>query len=130
MGVMNAKVACHRLLAAAAAAAALAATPASAGALQVPQIQASPPVSRIYRCAGGGSLTVTYWNGRNGQSFALVPVGGTPLLFVDTLAASGVKYEAGRYTWWTKGNQGDLYDMTAGPNAPPIMAGCSSLVTK
>lgn len=97
-----------------------------AGSLQVPQIETSTPITHTYQCEGGKSLQVTYWNGSNGQSFALVPVEGKPLLFVDTLAASGVKYDAGRYTWWTKGNHGDLYDMMAGPNAPPIIAGCAS----
>lgn len=97
-----------------------------AGTLQVPQIQTAAPMTHTYQCEGGKSLQVTYWNSSNGQSFALVPVDGKPLLFVDTLAGSGVKYEAGRYTWWTKGKHGDLYDMMAGPNAPPIIAGCAS----
>ncbi len=108
----------------------LAVTSAEAGSLQVPQVQTGTPITRTYQCEGGKSLQVTYWNSNNGQSFALVPVEGKPLLFVDTLAASGVKYDAGHYTWWTKGNHGDLYDMTAGPNAPPIIAGCASDASK
>lgn len=101
-----------------------------AGSLQVPQIQASAPVTHSYQCDGGKSLQVTYWNSSNGQSFALLPVQGKALLFVSTLAASGVKYDAGQYTWWTKGNHGDLYDLMAGPNAPPIIAGCTSDTSK
>lgn len=116
----------HHLLAGAVAL--VAATQVSADALKVPQIQTSAPTTRAYQCEGGKSLSVIYWNSYDGQSFALVPVDGKPLLFVDTVAASGVKYEAGRYTWWTKGKGGDLYDMMAGPNAPPIIAGCASPV--
>ncbi|MDR3447076.1 MAG: MliC family protein [Dyella sp.] len=63
---------------------------------------------------------------RGGQSFAMLTVKGNAMLFVDTLAASGVRYVAGPYVWWTKGNNGDLYDMTAGPNAAPIIGGCTS----
>lgn len=101
-----------------------------AASLQVPQIQVGAPMTRTYQCDGGKSLQVTYWNSSNGQSFALVPVEGKPLLFADTLAASGVKYDAGHYTWWTKGDRGDLYDLMAGPNAPPIIAGCVSDTSK
>ena len=100
---------------------------ASAGALEVPQIRTSGQQTATYQCADGKSLTVTYWNTDNGQSFALLPVGGNPLLFVDTLSASGAKYQTGRYTWWTKGHNGDLYDAMAGQNAPPILAGCSAV---
>jgi membrane-bound inhibitor of C-type lysozyme len=98
---------------------------ASAGTLNVPQIDTGASFTRVYQCDAHKSLTVTYWNGLNGQSFALLPIEGKSLLFVDTLAASGVKYEAGRYTWWTKGNNGDLYDKMAGENTAPILAGCS-----
>jgi membrane-bound inhibitor of C-type lysozyme len=93
--------------------------------LKVTKVQVEAPMARSYQCDGGKSLQVTYWNSRDGQSFALVPVDGKSLLFVDTMAASGVKYMADRYTWWTKGDHGDLYDMTAGPDAKPMVAGCS-----
>ena len=98
----------------------------AAAPLKVTKVQVDAPVSHTYQCEGGKSLQVTYWNSRSGQSFALLPVDGKPLLFVNTMAASGVKYMADRYTWWTKGNNGDLYDMTAGPDAKPILAGCAA----
>jgi membrane-bound inhibitor of C-type lysozyme len=81
-----------------------------------------------YTCATGKILRVTYWNTANGQSFALVPVKGQSMLFVSTLAASGVKYQAGSYTWWTKGPRADLYDAMAGENAPPILSDCVTIV--
>lgn len=97
----------------------------AAAPLTVTRVQVEAPMTRAYQCDGGKSFQVTYWNSRDGQSFALVPVDGKAMLFVNTMAASGVKYVADRYTWWTKGDHGDLYDMTAGPDAKPVVAGCS-----
>lgn len=77
-----------------------------------------------YSCAGGKTLQVVYWSTPNGQSFALVPVGEAPLLFVETLAASGVRYQAGAYTWWAKGPQANLYDARNGADAAPVIADC------
>jgi membrane-bound inhibitor of C-type lysozyme len=81
-----------------------------------------------YTCANGKTFKVTYLNAANGQSFALVPVSGRTLLLVATLAASGVRYQGDRYTWWTKGPRADLYDATAGENARPVMAGCATIM--
>nr|WP_259295086.1 MliC family protein [Paraburkholderia sp. DHOC27] len=92
--------------------------------LRLAEIQTKDRQTHQYTCATGKILRVTYWNASNGQSFALVPVKGRPMLFVDTLAASGVRYQAGSYVWWTKGPRADLYDTTAGENAPPILSDC------
>jgi membrane-bound inhibitor of C-type lysozyme len=100
---------------------------ASAASLAFPEIPAVKPKTSTYTCSGGKTLKVSYWNTANGQSFALVPVKGRTLLFVNTLAASGAKYQAENYTWWTKGPQANLYDEMAGENAPPILAGCVTL---
>jgi membrane-bound inhibitor of C-type lysozyme len=97
---------------------------ATAAPLRFAEIQTKNRQINKYTCATGKILRVTYWNTANGQSFALVPVKGQTLLFVSTLAASGVKYQAGSFTWWTKGPRADLYDATAGENAPPIVADC------
>jgi membrane-bound inhibitor of C-type lysozyme len=108
------------------AAVSVAAATALADTLNVPEIPVDATLQRNYQCQSGQSLKVTYYNSHGGQSFALLLVKDKAMLFVDTLAGSGVKYVAGPYTWWTKGNHGDLYDMTAGPNAAPIIAGCTS----
>lgn len=92
--------------------------------LRLAEIQTKDRQTHQYTCATGKVLRVTYWNASNGQSFALVPVKGQPMLFVNTLAASGVRYQAGSYVWWTKGPRADLYDATAGENAPPILPDC------
>ena len=96
--------------------------------LRLTEIQTESRQTSKYTCATGKILQVTYWNTANGQSFALVPVKGQQLLFVNTLAASGVRYQAGSYIWWTKGPRADLYDATAGENAPPILADCVTIV--
>jgi membrane-bound inhibitor of C-type lysozyme len=81
-----------------------------------------------YTCANGKTFKVTYLNAANGQSFALVPVAGRTMLLVATVAASGVRYQGDRYTWWTKGPRADLYDATAGDNAKPLIAGCATIM--
>ena len=96
--------------------------------LRLTEIQTKNRQTSKYTCATGKILQVTYWNASNGQSFALVPVKGQQLLFVNTIAASGVRYQAGSYIWWTKGPRADLYDATAGENAPPILADCVTIV--
>jgi len=105
------------------------ATAATAGTLNVPEVPIDATLVRHYQCQGGQSLKVTYFNRQGGQSFALLTVKDKAMLFVDTLAGSGVRYVAGPYVWWTKGNHGDLYDATQGPNAAPIVAGCTSSST-
>ena len=96
--------------------------------LNLAEIQPENPQTHKYTCATGKILQVTYWNAVNGQSFALVPVKGQPMLFVNTLSGSGAKYQAGSYTWWTKGPRADLYDATAGENAPPVLSDCVTVV--
>ncbi|MGH8779068.1 MliC family protein [Paraburkholderia sp.] len=104
------------------------ASSAFAAPLHLADIQTKGRQTQQYTCATGKILRVTYWNTANGQSFALLPVDGKTLLFVNTLAASGAKYQAGSYTWWTKGPRADLYDATAGDNAPPVLSDCVTLV--
>ena len=100
---------------------------ASAAPLRLAEIQTRDRQTHKYTCATGKILQVTYWSTANGQSFALVPVKGQQLLFVNTLSASGAKYQAGSYTWWTKGPRADLYDATAGENAPPVLSDCITI---
>lgn len=96
--------------------------------LRLAEIQTKGRVTAKYTCATGRILQVSYWNAVNGQSFALVPIKGQPMLFVNTLSGSGAKYQAGSYTWWTKGPRADLYDATAGADAPPILSDCVTVV--
>lgn len=101
---------------------------AQAASLEVREIQTQPRHTFRYTCADGKTFKVTYINGTNGQSFALVPVEGRNLLFVGVIAASGVKYVADRYTWWTKGPGADLYDAMNEASPKPIVSGCATIM--
>ncbi|NML33028.1 MliC family protein [Paraburkholderia antibiotica] len=101
---------------------------ASAAPLQFRQIEGKHHQTHKYTCSTGRIVQVTYWDAQNGQSFAVLPVKGTPMLFVNTESASGAKYQAGSYTWWTKGPRANLYDMTAGKNAPPLLSDCVTVI--
>lgn len=108
--------------------ASLAVPPAQAAALDVREIQTQSRHTFRYTCADGKTFKATYINGTNGQSFALVPVEGRNLLFVGVIAASGVKYVADRYTWWTKGPGADLYDAMNEGSPKPILSGCATIM--
>jgi membrane-bound inhibitor of C-type lysozyme len=96
--------------------------------LPLPDIRTAHRVTQKYTCATGRILHVTYLNATNGQSFAVLPVKGKQMLFVNVLSGSGAKYEAGSYTWWTKGPQATLYDAMLGENAPPLLSDCVTIV--
>ncbi|MBI0327720.1 MliC family protein [Burkholderia plantarii] len=99
--------------------------------LTVEEIDTDARTVAIYRCANQPKpVRVAYWLARNGQSFALVPVNDRPMLFVDTVSASGARYQAGRYVWWTKGPAGNLTDEIAGPSAPPLLGDCEEIKSK
>jgi membrane-bound inhibitor of C-type lysozyme len=108
--------------------AALEANAAGTTPLEVRDIQVQSRHTFSYTCANSKTFKVTYLNAANGQSFALVPVNGRKLLFVGVIAASGVKYVADRYTWWTKGPGADLYDVTADASPKPVLSGCATIM--
>ncbi|RQR38226.1 MULTISPECIES: MliC family protein [unclassified Burkholderia] len=104
---------------------------AQAAQLTVEEIDADARVQTLYQCANQKQpVRVSYWRAGNGQSFALVPVNGQQLLFVDTVSASGARYQAGRYTWWTKGKEGTLRDEIADQNAAPLLSDCVQVEKK
>jgi len=80
-----------------------------------------------YRCADGHEMGVAYMNTDNQQSFAVIRIEGRHLVFVDTAAGSGARYVAGRYVWWSKGDEGNLYDVMAGENAAPLAKDCKAI---
>jgi membrane-bound inhibitor of C-type lysozyme len=80
-----------------------------------------------YRCADGREMGVAYMNTDNEQSFAVIRIDGRHLVFVNTAAGSGVRYVAGRYVWWSKGDEGNLYDVIAGENAAPVAKDCKAI---
>ncbi len=80
-----------------------------------------------YRCEAGRELGVAYINTDNQQSFAIVRLDGRHLVLVNVLAASGARYTADKFVWWTKGDEGNLYDLTQGENAAPIAKNCKAI---
>ena len=76
-----------------------------------------------YDCEGADSFDVEYVNAAP-NFLALLPVNGETYLFTLVLAASGAKYAAANYVWWTKGPEASLYDLSPGEDAPPILT-CS-----
>lgn len=98
---------------------------ASAASLTVPQIQVNRTISADYRCPGGQRLRVTYLNAGNGQSFAVLPYRGKPMLLVSTMAADGAAYQADSVTWRIKGRGGTLVDARADIDKP-VLKGCTT----
>ena len=65
-----------------------------------------------YQCGDLDPFAVEYINAAP-NFLAIVPVGGEKMVFVATLAASGVRYAAGQYEWWTKGSEVTFTDLIA-----------------
>lgn len=104
------------------AALALIALPGSAVAELSLTIPGDAQVDRIaagYSCEGLDDIEVEYVNA-GANALALVPLEGETLVFANVLAASGARYAAGPYIWWTRGRSADLYDLRQGEDAPPI----------
>lgn len=76
----------------------------------------------IYDCSEGDPLSVTYINAAP-NFLALVPIAGEPdlMVFAAVIAASGVRYTAGQWVWWTRGVDASLYDVTLGEDAEAVL---------
>jgi membrane-bound inhibitor of C-type lysozyme len=74
-----------------------------------------------YVCEGREErLPVDYLNAAP-NFLALVPIEGKTVIFANVLAASGARYAASHYEWWTKGAEAHLTDLTAPEDAPPLL---------
>ncbi|WP_428031160.1 MliC family protein [Ancylobacter sp.] len=81
-------------------------------------------VKAHYTCGTFGAVEARYFNAPPVALASLAFKGGF-LVASNVLAASGARYAAGKYVWWTKGNTADLYDVTLGEDAAPV-ASCST----
>jgi membrane-bound inhibitor of C-type lysozyme len=52
-----------------------------------------------------GPFAVTYING-GGNSLAVLPINGHPLIFSGVISADGSRYAAQRFIWWDVGIRG------------------------
>lgn len=77
-----------------------------------------------YECEGVEQpIAVKYINAAP-NFLALVPLNGSELVFVNVIAASGARYAAGQYEWWTKGSEATFADLQQ-PDAAPVA--CSEI---
>ena len=76
--------------------------------------------SAKYDCTGHDPFIVQYVNAAP-NFLALIPIDGQTMVFVNTISASGAKYEAGQYVWWNKGTDATLSDVTEGLDAAPVL---------
>lgn len=75
-----------------------------------------------YRCLGDPALLahfpsqtvpVTYINAGE-SSLAILPLNGQTFVFANVVAASGAKYAADNFVWWTKGKEAFFTQRNAG----------------
>ena len=74
-----------------------------------------------YDCEGAESFDVEYINAAP-NFLAFVPVDGQTYLMTSVIAASGARYAAANYVWWSKGTDAELYDISQGEDAPAILS--------
>lgn len=94
--------------------------------LQLPGVKVLSQRRVIYRCADDVRVAVRYLNTDAG-AFAYLPAAGVKLLFVNVEAGSGAKYVAGRYVWWSKGQQAFLQDVTRPEGDEPMLRDCNEV---
>ncbi len=84
------------------------------------ELQGSPAgISTVdYDCGAYGQLLVRYADA--GEShLALVPIAGSETAMAQQISGSGVRYTAGFWEWWIKGDEATLRSLVADEGAPP-----------
>ena len=69
-----------------------------------------------YQCEGLEPFSVEFINAEP-NFLAIVPVGPRRMVFVNVISASGAKYVAGQFEFWTKGSEATLTDLQADPQS-------------
>ena len=84
--------------------------------------------SVLYDCSEGEPFDVIYINAAP-NFLALVPIEEEPefVVFASVISASGARYAAGKWIWWTQGVDASLYDTTLGEDAPAVLT-CSEFI--
>lgn len=73
--------------------------------------------THTYQCEGVEQpLTIEFINA-DPNFLAIVPVGERKVVFVNVMSASGAKYVAGQFEFWTKGAEATLSDLQADPTS-------------
>lgn len=63
-----------------------------------------------YQCGANEAATVHYITSQD-DVLALVPIDDDPRIFVGVVSASGARYVAGPFEWWSKGPSGTLRNL-------------------
>ncbi len=63
-----------------------------------------------YQCEGLEPFSVDFINAAP-NFLAIIPVNGEKLVFANVVAASGARYVAAQYEFWTKGSEATLTDL-------------------
>lgn len=75
-----------------------------------------------YDCGTESPLAVTYVNAApNFLAIFAAPEETGPLVFASVQSGSGARYAAGKWIWWTKSADANLFDATLGDNAEPVL---------
>ncbi|RYE07615.1 MAG: hypothetical protein EOP22_17190 [Hyphomicrobiales bacterium] len=85
-------------------------------------------VTTPYGCGAEEPLTVRYINAQP-NFFAIIPIEGRDVVFVNVISASGAKYVSGQYEWWNKGTDATLHDVTEGLDAAPVLTCAENVQT-
>ena len=75
----------------------------------------------LYDC-GDRKLTVTYINAGS-VSLAVTEIDGETLVASNVVSGSGARYAGGKYVWWSKGDEAQLYDLMQDEDTP--VASCN-----
>src|SRR5690606_4752009 len=73
----------------------------------------------VYQCDDGATLRFSYINAAP-IFLAILQVDEETYIFVTSLSASGARYVAGPYEWWSTGDEGTLRDLRAEEDEPPL----------
>lgn len=73
-----------------------------------------------YDCEDAESFDVEYINAAP-NFLAFVPYDGRTYLMSSVIAGSGARYAAANLVWWSKGADAELYDVSQGEDAAPIL---------
>lgn len=74
-----------------------------------------------YQCDDEQALSVQYINAAP-NFLALVPVDGQSLVFATTISASGARYVAGPYEWWSHQGEATLRDLMQDEDAASLLS--------
>lgn len=72
-----------------------------------------------YDCGLDAPVTADYINAAP-NFLAIIEIDGKKLVFANVIAASGAKYAAGEYEWWSRGSEATLHNLMASDDEPLV----------